>query len=59
MTGLLHSNKLALRETFVPILYVFKCQSVEEAIGWNNEVEYGLSSSLFTQSVDKVFKWMG
>ena len=26
---------------------------------WNNEVEHGLTSSIFTGRLDKVFKWLG
>jgi aldehyde dehydrogenase (NAD+) len=35
-------------ETFAPILYVLKAGSIEEAIGLQNAVPQGLSSSLFT-----------
>jgi acyl-CoA reductase-like NAD-dependent aldehyde dehydrogenase len=44
------------RETFAPIVYVLKCSSLEEAIAINNEVEQGLSSSLFTRDLGNVFK---
>ena len=44
------------KETFAPIVYVLKCKSVEEGIAWNNEVEQGLSSSLFTQDLGNIFK---
>ena len=59
MTGLAHNADIVHTETFAPILYVLKCNNIEEGIQWNNEVEQGLTSSLFTQSVDKVFQWMG
>ena len=36
-------------ERFVPILYVMKVNSFEEALRVNNSVSQGLSSSLFTQ----------
>jgi aldehyde dehydrogenase (NAD+) len=35
-------------ETFAPILYVLKYQTLTEAIAMNNEVPQGLSSSIFT-----------
>lgn len=38
-------------ETFAPILYVLKYDSVEEAIALNNNVPQGLSSSIFTTSM--------
>ena len=44
------------RETFAPIVYVLKCSSVEEGIAINNEVEQGLSSSIFTTDLGNVFK---
>ncbi len=40
-----------LRETFAPILYVMRYSSVAEAIGWQNDVGAGLSSSIFTNDV--------
>lgn len=41
-TGVMH------HETFAPILYVVRYQSLEQAIEWNNAVPQGLSSSMFT-----------
>jgi aldehyde dehydrogenase (NAD+) len=38
------------RETFAPILYVFKVQSIKQAIDLQNQVSQGLSSSLFSQN---------
>ena len=35
---------------------MLQCSSLEQAIKWNNEVEQGLSSSLFTKNVQNVFK---
>ena len=59
VTGLAHDAPIVQKETFVPILYVLKFTEVEEAIQWNNEVDQGLTSSIFTQNVENVFKWMG
>lgn len=39
------------RETFGPILYVMKYQNIEEAITMQNDSLFGLSSSLFTNSL--------
>jgi aldehyde dehydrogenase (NAD+) len=41
------------RETFAPILYVMRCRSIEEAIALNNAVPQGLSSALFTDSLQR------
>jgi len=59
ITGLAHDAPVVLRETFAPIVYILKCKSVDEAMEWNNEVEQGLSSSLFTQNIGNIFKWIG
>jgi len=59
VTGLPHDSPVVLRETFAPIVFVLKASSIDEAIEWNNEVEAGLSSSLFTKNLGDVFKWMG
>lgn len=59
ITGLSHDAEVVQRETFAPIVYVLKTSSVDEAIEWNNEVKQGLSSSLFTQNVGNIFKWLG
>ena len=56
ISGLQHDSPVVLRETFAPIVYLLKTKSLEEAIEWNNEVEQGLSSSLFTKSLGNVFK---
>ena len=47
---------LFFRETFAPIVYLLKCSSFDEGIGWNNEVEQGLSSSIFTKDIGNVFQ---
>lgn len=47
------------QETFAPILYVFRTSGLEEAIAWNNSVDQGLSSALFTRDVSAVFRWIG
>ncbi|XP_071845151.1 alpha-aminoadipic semialdehyde dehydrogenase-like [Apostichopus japonicus] len=59
ITGLTHDAKIVHTESFVPVLYVLKVKDFEEAISWNNEVEQGLSSSLFTRDPQKIFKWIG
>lgn len=46
-------------ELFVPILYVLKFKTLEEAIAINNGVPQGLSSSMFTKDITNVFTWLG
>lgn len=38
-------------ELFVPILYLLKFSTFEEAVEMNNSVPQGLSSSLFTKNI--------
>ncbi|KAJ1351207.1 putative aldehyde dehydrogenase 7 member A1 [Parelaphostrongylus tenuis] len=65
VTGLPHDAPVIMRETFAPILYVLKVKDLDEAIKYNNEmsinclVAQGLSSSLFTNNIQNVFKWIG
>jgi aldehyde dehydrogenase (NAD+) len=41
------------RETFAPVLYVIRYRGIEEAIALNNAVPQGLSSALFTDSLQR------
>jgi len=54
-----HDAPIVKTELFVPILYVMKYNTFEEAIAWNNEVPQGLTSSMFTQNHANIFKWIG
>jgi aldehyde dehydrogenase family 7 protein A1 len=46
-------------ENFVPILYVMKFETLDEAIAMNNDVPQGLSSALFTKDLRNMYKWTG
>uniref|UniRef100_A0A452UTT3 Alpha-aminoadipic semialdehyde dehydrogenase n=1 Tax=Ursus maritimus TaxID=29073 RepID=A0A452UTT3_URSMA len=59
VTGLAHNASIAHTETFAPILYVFKFKNEEEVFAWNNEVKQGLSSSIFTKDLGRIFRWLG
>lgn len=39
------------QETFAPILYLIKYESLEQAIEWHNDVPQGLSSAIFTETL--------
>lgn len=58
VTNLPHDSPVIMRETFAPIVYVLKTKSLEQAIEWNNEVDQGLSSALFTNNIGSTFKWI-
>ncbi len=55
LTGVLPKSRLACEEIFGPVLSVIKFRDLEEAIAINNEVEYGLSSSIYTKDVRSSF----
>uniref|UniRef100_A0A8D0HDH6 Alpha-aminoadipic semialdehyde dehydrogenase n=1 Tax=Sphenodon punctatus TaxID=8508 RepID=A0A8D0HDH6_SPHPU len=59
VTGLPHNATIVQTETFAPILYVLKFKTEEEAFAWNNEVKQGLSSSIFTKDMGRLFRWLG
>lgn len=44
-------TEIVQHETFAPILYVLKCQNLEQGIAMNNAVAQGLSSSIMTYDV--------
>ena len=48
VTGLQNSAEVVQTETFAPILYVMKYQTLDQAIELQNAVPQGLSSSIFT-----------
>lgn len=52
-------SPIVKEELFVPILYIFKFTTLDEAISYNNDVPQGLSASIFTKNMQNVFKWIG
>jgi len=46
------------QETFVPLLYVMRYQDIEQAIALNNAVPQGLSSALFTDSLQRAEQFL-
>lgn len=47
--------RIAQEEIFGPVVSIIPVKSFEEAIEVNNSVTYGLSSSIFTRDVNRVF----
>ena len=48
--------RLAQEEIFGPVVGLIRVSSLEEAIDVNNNVSYGLSSSIYTKDVNTVFR---
>jgi alpha-ketoglutaric semialdehyde dehydrogenase len=56
--GVQPKSRLEQEEIFGPVLSVIKVGSFEEAVQVNNDVRYGLSSSIYTTNVDQAFRAM-
>ena len=54
--GVRPDMRIAQEEIFGPVLSVIKVKDFDEAVQVNNGVTYGLSSSIFTQDVNQVFR---
>jgi len=57
-TGVKAGSRLEQEEIFGPLLSVVKVANADEAFRVNNDVAYGLSSSLYTQDVNLAFRAM-
>jgi aldehyde dehydrogenase (NAD+) len=57
-SGVTAGSRLEQEEIFGPVLSVIKVASVEEAFTVNNDVRYGLSSSVYTSNVNVAFRAM-
>jgi aldehyde dehydrogenase (NAD+) len=50
--------RIAQEEIFGPVLSIIPCRDMDEAIEIGNGVRYGLSSSIYTQDVNRAFRAM-
>jgi len=56
LTGVKPGMRVEQEEIFGPVLSVVKFGSLDEAIEINNDVQYGLSSSIYTRDVEASFR---
>jgi acyl-CoA reductase-like NAD-dependent aldehyde dehydrogenase len=59
LCGVTPGSRLALEEVFGPVLSVMRFDDADEAFRINNEVQYGLSSSVYTRDVRTAFRALG
>jgi acyl-CoA reductase-like NAD-dependent aldehyde dehydrogenase len=50
--------RIAQEEIFGPVVSIIPCDNLEHAIQIANDIEYGLSSALYTRDVNRAFKAM-
>jgi alpha-ketoglutaric semialdehyde dehydrogenase len=50
--------RVAQEEIFGPVVSVIPCRSFDEAVAIGNNVQYGLSASIYTQDVNRAFAAM-
>ena len=58
LTGVKPGMRVEQEEIFGPVLSVIRVGSFDEAIRVNNDVAYGLSSSIYTRNVNAAFRAM-
>lgn len=56
LDGVQHGMRVEQEEIFGPVLSVIEVETLDEAIHINNSTPYGLSSSIFTENVNKAFR---
>jgi aldehyde dehydrogenase (NAD+) len=57
-TGVKRDARIAQEEVFGPVLAVIEAKDFDDAIDIANDVKFGLTSSIFTHDVGRVFQYL-
>ncbi|MGB7168639.1 MAG: aldehyde dehydrogenase family protein, partial [Acidobacteriaceae bacterium] len=57
-SGVKPTMRIAQEEVFGPVLSILECADFDEAIAISNNIQYGLSTAIYTRDVNRAFRAM-